>query len=211
MAAATWLVICALSVLGLLAAEYRKSRPGIWVAKSLASTAFVGAALSWGALDSSYGRLILSALALCWLGDLLLIPRGNGACFRAGIFSFLLGHLAYAAAFVTQGQNRTAVLIAVVLLAGFAVAILRWLMPRVPAAFRLAIRLYVAVIVGMVVTAMGAAAAGASSAIAAGAVLFLVSDLAVARDRFVVSEFRNRVWGLPLYFGAQLLLASSVI
>jgi hypothetical protein len=40
--------------------------------------------------------------------------------------------------------------------------------------------------------------------------MFYASDLSVARDRFVVFRFSNRAWGLPLYFGAQLILASTV-
>jgi len=44
----------------------------------------------------------------------------------------------------------------------------------------------------------------------AGAVTFYVSDLSVARDRFLAPGFVNRLWGLPLYYGAQLLLAGSV-
>jgi hypothetical protein len=31
----------------------------------------------------------------------------------------------------------------------------------------------------------------------------------VARDRFVRHEFRNRAWGLPLYYGAQLMIAAT--
>jgi hypothetical protein len=31
----------------------------------------------------------------------------------------------------------------------------------------------------------------------------------VARDRFVRHEFANRAWGLPLYYGAQLLIAAT--
>ena len=44
----------------------------------------------------------------------------------------------------------------------------------------------------------------------AGAVLFFLSDLGVARDRFVSPGVWNRAVGLPLYYGAQLLLAASV-
>jgi uncharacterized membrane protein YhhN len=43
-----------------------------------------------------------------------------------------------------------------------------------------------------------------------GAVLFYLSDLAVARDRFVAPAFVNRLVGLPLYYGAQVLLALAV-
>ena len=39
---------------------------------------------------------------------------------------------------------------------------------------------------------------------------FALSDLSVARDRFVRPGFANAAWGLPLYFAAQLVIASSV-
>jgi len=32
-----------------------------------------------------------------------------------------------------------------------------------------------------------------------------VSDLSVARDRFVSRSFSNRAWGLPLYYAAQIV------
>ena len=44
----------------------------------------------------------------------------------------------------------------------------------------------------------------------AGAWGFAISDLAVARDQFVTPGYQNRLWGLPLYFGSQMLLAYSV-
>ena len=43
-----------------------------------------------------------------------------------------------------------------------------------------------------------------------GAIGFYLSDLSVARDRFVVSAFVNRLWGLPLYYAAQVALGWSV-
>jgi len=47
--------------------------------------------------------------------------------------------------------------------------------------------------------------------LAAGGVLFFASDLAVARERFVARAFSNRVWGLPCYYAAQLLLTFALI
>jgi len=43
-----------------------------------------------------------------------------------------------------------------------------------------------------------------------GATLFWVSDVGVARDRFVARSPLNRYLYLPLYYGAQLLLGTSV-
>ena len=62
----------------------------------------------------------------------------------------------------------------------------------------------------MVVTALGNAAARGEVAVAAGALMFAVSDVSVARDRFVAPGFANAAWGLPLYYAAQLVLASTV-
>ena len=70
---------------------------------------------------------------------------------------------------------------------------------------------YVAVISLMVVCAAGPVGAGAGPLLLAGALAFFVSDLAVARERFVARGFSNRAWGLPLYYGATLLLASTVV
>lgn len=40
--------------------------------------------------------------------------------------------------------------------------------------------------------------------------MFWCSDLAVARDRFIAPGFVNRLWGLPLYYAAQVAFAWSV-
>ena len=48
--------LCALAVAGLLAAEYRGSRRGLWLAKPVASLAFIWAGVGAGALDSTYGQ-----------------------------------------------------------------------------------------------------------------------------------------------------------
>jgi hypothetical protein len=44
-----------------------------------------------------------------------------------------------------------------------------------------------------------------------GAIAFYLSDLSVARDRFVAPGFVNRLWGIPLYYFAQLLFAYALI
>jgi hypothetical protein len=62
----------------------------------------------------------------------------------------------------------------------------------------------------MVACSLGAVGAGLPHFAAAGAVLFYVSDLAVVRQVFVVPGSADWLWGLPLYYLAQLLLAWSV-
>ena len=43
-----------------------------------------------------------------------------------------------------------------------------------------------------------------------GAASFYISDLFVARDRFLETGFSYRLIGLPLYYGGQFLLAFSI-
>lgn len=200
---------CALAVCALLVAERRESQLGKWLAKPLASAAFIVVALLAGAFESGYGRLVLLGLSLCLLGDVLLIPAGRASVFRAGVFAFLAGHVAYAAAFLTQPLSRTGLCLAG---AGLALAlwrVWRWVQPSLPADMRLPVQAYFVVIGVMAALACAVTSGGGSWVIAAGALAFTVSDVAVARDRFVRQQFLNRAWGLPLYYSAQVLLAWS--
>ena len=72
---------------------------------------------------------------------------------------------------------------------------------------------YVAVITTMVIGgfAVSLRGAGAHGLVTAGAVAFYLSDLAVARDKFVTRDPMNRIVGLPIYYGAQLLFAWGTI
>jgi len=202
-------LLCAAAVAGLLWAERRGSRAGVWVAKPVASLAFLWAALAAGALETTYGQLVLLGLVLCLLGDLLLIPLERPAMFRAGVFAFLAGHVAYSAAFVTQPISPAGLVAAAVLLALVLGGVLRWLAPSLPKGMAGSVRAYMVVIGLMSALACGVTAAGGPWAVAVGALAFTASDISVARDRFVRDEFVNRAWGLPLYYAAQLLIAST--
>jgi uncharacterized membrane protein YhhN len=203
-------LLCVISVAALLIAEARGSTPGRWLAKPVASTAFVWAALAAGALESAYGRLVLVALCLCWAGDLLLIPRQRRACFQAGIGAFLLGHVAYATAFVTRPWQGGVLVAALFAMAVFGWCVWRWLRLRVPADLVGPVGAYIVTICAMAACGITATAGGGPAAIAAGALAFVASDLSVARDRFIAPGLVNVAWGLPLYYAAQLGLASTV-
>lgn len=202
-------IVCALAVGGLLLAEWRHAPAGIWIAKPIASASFIWAALSSGAIASPYGMLVLAGLALCMLGDVLLIPVDRPRVFRAGVFAFLLGHVAYAVAFLTRPLSPLGLVAGGALLAVVVLAVLRWLGRSLPADMVVPVRTYMVVIGVMATLACGVTAAGGPWQVAVGALAFTASDVAVARDRFVKREFLNRAWGLPLYYGAQLLIAAT--
>ena len=176
--------------------------------KMLASTGFIAVALSAGALSSPYGKVVLVALALSWIGDLLLTFDSRPA-FLGGLVAFLLGHVAYSIAFGTLGVNPVVGAISAVVIAVIAIFVWRWLAPHL-GEMTAPVTAYVVVISVMVVLAFGAFGDGATWLIPVGATLFFTSDLFVARNQFVTPGIVNRVWGLPLYFLAQVLLALSV-
>ena len=201
--------LCALAVGGCLLAEWRGRPRGLWLAKPLASAAFLWAALAWGALGSGFGRTLLAGLALCALGDVLLIPRESRGGLRAGMLAFGLGHVWFAVAFVSRGLAPGTLALAVLAALGSMALAWRWLRPHAAPDDRRPLALYLAVIGGMLATAAGGLAAGAPWPAAAGAGLFALSDLAVAQDRFVARSFASTLWGLPAYYAAQLLIASG--
>lgn len=200
---------CLACVAALLLAERAGSRWGRVLFKLGASSCFVGVAVALDAHRSGYGQLLLAALLLGWLGDALLLSRQPRA-FLAGLAAFLLSHLCFALAFLSGPLSATALGLAAALALAFGAGVQRWLGPHLTAGFRWPVRAYVAVILLMCVAAAGHAAAAGRWAVLVGALLFALSDLAVARDRFVKASFVNKLWGWPTYFAAQLLLAWSV-
>jgi arylsulfatase A-like enzyme len=189
----------------LLVAERLDSRVGVWLAKPSASAAIAALAVQQGALHTAYGRWILAGLLLSLAGDVLLIPK-RGPTFLFGLLSFLAAHIVYAVAFVEHGVDAGVLLGAGVGVAAGGALALRWLGPHLRDVMRVAVPAYVLAIGAML--ALGAATGVAL--IFAGAALFAFSDLAVARQRFVSQGFVNALWGLPLYFLGQGLLAASV-
>lgn len=195
-------------VAGLLAACAVDHRAGIWGLKPAAALVFVATGWLRGP-DELWELMLFAGLVLGALGDVLLIPKRKDT-FLLGLLAFLSGHLAYVLAFLWRGVLFEPVVIAAVLLAPVVFGVDRWLRPHVEEAMKLPVKVYARVIAAMVAAAVGTWAFHGDVRLPLGAALFLVSDLAVARDRFVVPGFENQLWGLPLYFGSQLLLASCI-
>lgn len=204
-----WGSITVVAVVLLLGAQLADWRVAAGIAKMVASTGFCLTAFSGGALGTRYGRWILAGLALSWWGDALLIGT-LPLFFQLGLISFLLAHLAYCGAFLSHGVSRKWAAGGLCVLAIPVAAIVYWLFPHVPLDMRVPVIAYVAVITSMLVLAAGTRGRGASWRIIAGAFMFYVSDVAVARSQFVAPDVFNYLWGLPLYYAGQILLASSV-
>ncbi|MBM4396842.1 MAG: lysoplasmalogenase [Deltaproteobacteria bacterium] len=204
------IALTAVALAALLLFERRGLRAGVAVAKPVASTGFLALALVSGALDSAYGRAVLVGLILSFAGDVLLIPKARAA-FLGGLASFLLAHVAYVVAFAGLGLDLGDLGWVAGPLAIAAAGVGWWLVPRLP---RPMVGPVLAYILAVSVMLGAAFLVGGPDArvlpIRAGALLFYVSDLSVARDRFVAPGFVNRAWGLPTYYAGQVLLALSI-
>ena len=205
-----WIIVCALGVFTSLIGEYRSNPFVIGTGKFVAATAYIAFAWSLGAAGSEYGRILLLGMGFCWAGDMLLVSSKSRKLFLFGLVSFLLGHIAYIGAFATRGGSLIMVVAAGLVMAVFAWFVLRWLKPGLDERMRRPVLFYVLAICVMMTMAAGTYPIDKNWAIPLGALLFLISDLAVARDRFIAPGFINRLWGLPVYFSAQLILATSV-
>jgi len=152
-------------------------------------------------------------LLLCLCGDIFLaLPQRR--VFLYGLICFLLGHLLYIIAFFSAAGINPWTWIGLLTVLVISLRVYVWLLPYL-GAMKGPVMLYVIVITVM---ACGAWSVLGSSRldltgrimVFVGALSFYLSDIFVARDRFVRKEFLNRLMGLPLYYTGQFLLAFSV-
>ncbi len=200
-----FVIVTAVACLGLVYFQRVGWLQAAAVAKVFASAGFLLAAVTAGALASLVGRIVLAGLILSMVGDMALIGPSR-THFLTGLVAFLLAHLAYITAFVSYGQERRWALSSAVPVVIGAVVVLLWLMPYADSGLEMPVRMYVAIISLMVITAFGARGAGASSLIVVGAVMFFLSDLSVASLRVVGTDFPTYIWGQPLYYAGQICI-----
>jgi len=196
------------AVIALVLSDVYQLRAGRYLCKPLAAAAFVWLAIILDAPATAYGSWLLAGLVCCMAGDLLLMPDSERS-FLAGLVAFLCGHLLYAVAFLHLPGNLWG-LVATGLPAGVLLVVAtRWLAPHLPRDMKAPVALYTVVITTMLLCAGLSAGHPAAALIIGGAWGFAISDLAVARQQFAQPSWLNGVWGTPLYFLSQMLLACS--
>lgn len=181
--------------------------------KTLTSALFLLTALLQSP-QHRYDWLMVAGLAMCAVGDVALIRRDR-AWFLTGLVAFLLGHVAYTLAFNARTSMLLLPTAAIAVIGTVSIALFLYFRRHL-GRMLLPVTAYVAVITLMLMSAWAVAAAeggdgGPGVLIATAATLFYVSDITVARDRFVPGAgFANRAFGLPLYYVAQFLFAFSI-
>ncbi len=213
--------VSALACAVLIYGEYRRNDAVRVGAKLVASAAFVAlGVVLYRRIEqpefARYAGTIVAGLVLGAIGDAALLGKSSKA-FMGGLVAFLFGHLAYVVAvtFLVPPADwfsgTGAVAFAAPPIIAGAVALV-WLWPHL-GTMRLPVIAYVLTIVTMVVAALAVfrtLRTPLRAWLTFGAVLFFISDLAVARDKFVRKGFSNRAWGLPTYYAGQLMIAWSL-
>ncbi len=198
---------------GLLYASRKESIFGELLTKPLLSALFIITAVIQPHAGTLYYPLVLSGLILCLIGDVCLIFFSSRKVFTAGLAAFLAGHVMYVAAFAAFGVIGPVVWTAALICVGLSFAVYLWLRPHL-GDMRTPVIAYIVIITAMVISAAAlmnnpGLDPGARALVFGGALLFYVSDIFVARQRFVTKAFVNRAAGLPLYYAGQFMIAFS--
>ncbi|MBV8062507.1 MAG: lysoplasmalogenase, partial [Nevskia sp.] len=190
----------ALSAALAVAADWEERRHrAFYLLKPLTTALILGAALSLApASGRDYRLAVAAALALSLLGDICLMFEGE-AWFAGGLGSFLLAHMGFIWAFlkgVPLGLPPAWTVLPVV----YGLGLAAWLLPRAGKLWP-AVALYCLVLLGMALAAalrLQALGGSPTELAVAGALLFVVSDSALAIRKFGGA-----------YRGAQALILST--
>ena len=208
-AEAIWILPAGFAFIDWYAVARDDRRTETW-AKPLVLSSLVVAAVVLGATETPAGLWLLVALVFGLLGDIALLsdslPR-----FRAGVWAFLVGHLAYLVCFASLGLNMPAWS-----WTGLAVLVVALLATRgvVPATHRLGGRaLSVPVAVYSVVIGAMLLCAWFTGVplVAIGATVFVVSDATLSIDRFVRPLPHARLILMVTYHVGQALIVAGVL
>ena len=187
------------------------------ILKGIASLCFVLLGILCS-LGTHTAKLIVAGLVLGCVADVLLnlrfVLKENGQMvFLIGILVFLAGHIAYLATVFPMAKNR---LICVVLGVLLTALLMTWIFRQITAkkAFKIFGIFYIGAIVLLncvTVSNLLTAPSLFTGIFAAGALLFLISDIVLILNTFgSESRFALRVTNLGLYYIGQILIAVSL-
>ncbi len=207
------LALATVLLVSLLFFERREHSKGRLPTKTALSLLFIFTAVSQVHLLQPYSLFIIIGLLFCLGGDVFLaLPQDR--MFFFGLVSFLLGHVCYVIAFFWIADPGTMTLLGVIVTLVLGSVIYVWLKPHL-GSMKKPVIAYILVISLMVIGAWSVLGMPQQSFMArlfvfAGAFSFYISDIFVARDRFLKTAFINRFLGLPLYYLAQFMIAFSI-
>lgn len=172
-----------------------------------ASSAFVFAGIAGQGWRHPFGRHMILGLFLCCLGDV--VGSWN---FFGGAFAFLAAHVAFIIAIWRQGVQYSVIKsIPIALLITVAGGILLlWLLPHVPDSEKGFVVVYISIISLLVLAAASIRLKKGSALFLIGTLLFYLSDIFVARWRYIHPSPINAWFCYPLYYAACNTLALCI-
>jgi uncharacterized membrane protein YhhN len=167
----------------------------------------------WQDTDREFVYPLLCGIFFGWLGDVLLLQKGE-VWFAGGLLSFLLGHISYAAGFLSRASahlRTSQAAAAAAVYAGVLIITAFRLVPVSPKKLKVPVVVYMTAILFMSYTALLFAAASSQSGVLsfAGSLAFVISDLIL-----YVGVLRGKSDGAAVmgtYTAAQLLIALGIL
>ncbi len=207
------IILSFLLLVALLRHEKKEDQKKALVTKSILSLLFVITALLQPHPVPTYYHFLLAGLILCFFGDVCLALSGN-KIFQLGLITFLLGHVFYIFSFLSRVKFSLWISLDTFIIFAVSTMIFLWLRPYLKSML-LPVLAYILVITLMLCGAWTFSQKTPFPVLGrilifAGVFCFYISDIFVARDRFMMKEYLNRLIGLPLYYSGQFLLAFSV-
>lgn len=204
-----------LDVLFLIRAELKDIRRQIYVFKPIATLTVITIAslslLSPG-VSPVYSGIILAGLCLSLAGDLALMFPKNIKAFRVGLACFLMAHLVYSVAFLQIGHVNVNDILPIIILLSASIAFFMLIRSGLDS-MKVPVIAYVVIISVMVASAIivfgsDGVSFRTGSMVLLGALLFYISDLILAANRFWKPWKFNRI-SLAFYYSGQVLIALS--
>jgi uncharacterized membrane protein YhhN len=203
-------VLTLVSAVLTIRAKFREDKRNEYVFKPLTMAWIILIAiLADDPISPTYQTLILIGLGASLVGDVfLMLPPEY---LMQGLVSFLVAHLFYIAAFTVEGNGTAPFYYGIPFLI-YGLLMLRWLW-RYLGSFKIPVLIYVSAILLMAWQAANrwieTDQSGTLLALA-GAYLFVMSDSALAVERFRGRYRSAPLWVLSTYFAAQWLIALSI-
>lgn len=196
--------------------EIQKKKTGIYILKPISTILVIAACLLSLSDAGSYLPFTLSillGLLFSFGGDLALMFQERPTPFRIGLVLFLLAHVIYGGAFVYFAGRVPQFPIIAALFFGLGTAVYLLLLPGL-GSMKVSVGVYV-----LIISFMAAAAVSTlyspritpvtAALITAGSLLFYVSDVILALNRFRLPMKYNRLSLVPYYAGQFMIAAST--
>ncbi|MCP5097319.1 MAG: lysoplasmalogenase [Chloroflexi bacterium] len=201
------------SVIFLIRAEFRKERQQIYFIKPIATIIVIGVALmsflepAW---NTTYTVGVLLGLLFSLGGDIALMFQENKKAFTIGLGLFLVAHIIYAVVFGMMGRMSVLDIYSTIALLVLGMGLYRLFQSKL-GSMKIPVIAYIVIISVMVSRAIAIFANpdvdnAHALMIVVGAVLFYISDVILAANRFWQPWQYNRI-SLAFYYAGQLLIA----